>query len=426
MRTLSHVKRLTSLLPYMLSGVYVFLLPTQLAKHFWPSWSYVQGVRLDYLAPTVSLLDVFGCVVLAFFWRDFVHIISKIRPSVFYILGLLIALNTLFSLVPLLSLVAWGKVVLHVLVIYTLSRSKHMLFDALVVGLVCGALIQFILVIGQLHTQSSLQGVWYWLGERRLVLSLPDVAKVFVGGREYFRPYGTFSHPNTMAGYFALLYFFLNWSLPFLTREKVRLAALFGMMISPLIMLASFSKIVIFSFVVGVMITVWSGKDYEGCMVCRVARTLVLGLILVLFSIPMGDPLSAEKRMTLFGNALHVFANYPWWGTGLGAYTIAQSAIAVAPKLMPLHQPVHNVGMLALAEVGIGGLMLGVVFFRQIFAIFTKLQTETWAMLAVFGITGMFDHYWLTQPQTRNLLLVVLLFVWNTFSHKLTRHNNNS
>jgi len=38
--------------------VFLFLLPTQLGKHWFFSFSYLSGVRSDYLAPTLYLTDV--------------------------------------------------------------------------------------------------------------------------------------------------------------------------------------------------------------------------------------------------------------------------------------------------------------------------------------------------------------------------------
>src|SRR5438105_4334390 len=36
----------------------LFLLPTQLGKHFWPEFSFVQGLRIDYLSPTLYVTDM--------------------------------------------------------------------------------------------------------------------------------------------------------------------------------------------------------------------------------------------------------------------------------------------------------------------------------------------------------------------------------
>src|SRR5581483_7422034 len=36
----------------------ILFLPSQLGKHFWPTFSYVEGIRIDYLSPTLYLTDV--------------------------------------------------------------------------------------------------------------------------------------------------------------------------------------------------------------------------------------------------------------------------------------------------------------------------------------------------------------------------------
>ena len=38
--------------------MFLCLLPTQLGKHFWPGWSLISGIRVDYLAPTIYLVDI--------------------------------------------------------------------------------------------------------------------------------------------------------------------------------------------------------------------------------------------------------------------------------------------------------------------------------------------------------------------------------
>ena len=45
----------------------IFLIPSQLAYHFWPNWAFVGGVRVDYFAPTIYLTDILIVVILALF-----------------------------------------------------------------------------------------------------------------------------------------------------------------------------------------------------------------------------------------------------------------------------------------------------------------------------------------------------------------------
>jgi hypothetical protein len=43
--------------------LFLLLIPTQLGRHFWPEWSYVLGIRVDYLSPTLYLLDLIWLVL---------------------------------------------------------------------------------------------------------------------------------------------------------------------------------------------------------------------------------------------------------------------------------------------------------------------------------------------------------------------------
>ena len=45
-------------------ALFLFLLaiPTQLGRHFWPEWSRVVGIRVDYLSPTLYLVDMFWII----------------------------------------------------------------------------------------------------------------------------------------------------------------------------------------------------------------------------------------------------------------------------------------------------------------------------------------------------------------------------
>ena len=43
----------------LLFSLLILLLPTQLGRHFWPSYSFVFGLKVDYLSPTLYLTDIF-------------------------------------------------------------------------------------------------------------------------------------------------------------------------------------------------------------------------------------------------------------------------------------------------------------------------------------------------------------------------------
>ena len=44
--------------------LFLLLIPTQLGRHFWPEWSYVLGIRVDYLSPVLYLVDIIWILLL--------------------------------------------------------------------------------------------------------------------------------------------------------------------------------------------------------------------------------------------------------------------------------------------------------------------------------------------------------------------------
>src|SRR5215469_9265549 len=51
----------------LLLSLFFLLLPTQLGKHSWPDFSYVSGIRIDYLSPIIYVTDVILVLLLGFF-----------------------------------------------------------------------------------------------------------------------------------------------------------------------------------------------------------------------------------------------------------------------------------------------------------------------------------------------------------------------
>jgi hypothetical protein len=278
-------------------------------------------------------------------------------------------------------------------------------------GLSLGSVVQLVLVLLQFVNQSSLQGVWYWLGERRLVLSLPDVAKISVRGREYLRPYGTFSHPNTLGGFYALLFFFIWWIKPQLSEKKLVVLANLILLVCPFLVLLTFSKVAILCVVLGSLVIVWGDSTYRKCPLCLIARSSGLILIFFMFTLPSGDPYSLQKRIVLMGNSAQIFLSSPLWGVGLGNFIRSQSSLSIIPRFMPLYQPVHNIFLLILTEIGVGGLMLVYFFIKQI-KLVAFWGRDTLPVFLTLFITGSFDHYWITQPQTQVLAVFVLLSIF--------------
>ena len=98
---------------------------------------------------------------------------------------------------------------LFIYIYFNLTSFKRILTTVSLLAL--SGLIQSLLAISQYFLQHSVFGS-KWIGEIVLSPELPGVAKIVVDGDKIMRAYGTFPHPNILAG-FLLITVFLSWYL---------------------------------------------------------------------------------------------------------------------------------------------------------------------------------------------------------------------
>jgi hypothetical protein len=129
------------------------------------------------------------------------------------------------------------------------------------------------------------------------------------------------------------------------------------------------------------------------------------------------DIQSFTERVQYFNISKQIFYTYPF-GTGLGNFTIIMPDFA-AFKLDPwLYQPVHNIYMLLLNEIGIFGVIsfVGLFFMSGVF-VFTSMKKRQagekelgavlLSLLAAIFVLGLFDHYPVSLYQGVMLLFLV-------------------
>src|SRR3989338_5326243 len=187
--------------------IFVFLLPTQLGKHFFFNFSYINGVRVDYLAITIYLTDFLSLLIFLSTYQSILkHLSSSLK--LLLILVILLLLNIFFSDIQIVSFYNLLKLLQVYLLYFVFKHSK---FDRnfLLSAFFWGMILQLLLSLWQLIKKGSVEIGFYWLGERHLDLFTADVAKVSFDGVQLLRPYGTFSHPNSLAGFYLLVYTFV-------------------------------------------------------------------------------------------------------------------------------------------------------------------------------------------------------------------------
>lgn len=388
--------------------IFSLSLPFQLGKHFFFPFSYLSGIRIDYLAPTLYLSDllslpiVFTSLVILFEKRNEVR--DFIQKNILISIGFfaLVDINYIFSLsrelwfYSLIRIIQWGLIFYF----FWSQRDRKVVYSAAIYGLLCGSFLEVWLSLLQLSARHSVQGLWWYLGERRFSISTPGIAKAYLFGKEFLRPYGTFSHPNSMAGFYLLLYIFI------ITQKRITnvMIKLLLLILPSFLILLSFSRSVIIMYA-GLNLLYFS-RQFMSCKLCMIAK-VVVALFLIFLAINIsGDRDSINKRTDFIQKSINIVKQKPLSGSGSGNYLLAQHAYPQKFSTF-FEQPVHNIFLLALAQLGIPLFLLLLTLIIQIIRVSIYRFTFLLPLLAVLG-TGMIDHYWLTLQQ--NVLVTAVIF----------------
>ncbi len=406
--------------------ILVFLLPIQLAFHFWPSWSFVYGIRIDYFAPAIYVQDL----IIAIFFIIFLLTNAKLRfpfskVLIFFLFLIFILTNIHESLVWQVSLLKWVRILELIFLGFSI-RFANLDFQKDFVKPLSFSVILFTFIgILQFVLQKSIGGPLYLFGERSFSLDTPGIAKVVILGKNYLRAYSTFSHPNSFAGFLliALSMFCLS---EFRSREKAlrNIAILFSL----IGILISFSLgIYILTSVFILFLTLKKYVKLTFDRVLMLATTsLIVSLVLPLVSLVfIGNDLgeSLSQRLFLADISEKIIQTHFLLGVGANNFIIALSQFRSLSNSIWLLQPVHNIFLLIFTETGIAGLIL--FFLLLIQSLKKGLQTnQSFLVVAILLIcfSGIFDHYWLTLIQNQLLLTILISF---TFKFPKAQHQNS-
>lgn len=384
--------------------LFIFLLPTQFGKHFFLSFSYISGIRIDYLSYAFYITDILA-LLLIFIKRE--KVISFFRKKNILAILLILALSIFFSFSPAIAFYKYLKI-LEIISIFVVFKNSQINKKLLLYSLLSGAILQLSLSLYQVINQRSIQGLFYFLGERYFTSSIPGIAKATLNSVEFLRPYGTFSHPNSLAGFYLLIY---SLVLGIKTKNNYLLKNILLASCTMLILI-SFSKAAILGLIIVNLISLKINYKKAFCKFCSISKSVVLILISVIFFYSKTDPLSIVKRTELIKSSLNIISTYFTTGVGLGNYLLAQNKIIASNIVFP-PQPVHNIFLLLISEVGVflGGVLFFLLF--KYFYKYRKYDSLIYCSMAIL-ITGSFDHYWLTLQQNILSLVFALGIITNS------------
>lgn len=364
-----------------------FFLPTQLGLHFWPQFTRVNSLKIDYLSPTLYFVDILILVYCLVNFEGLKKIFADKKKLSILLLFVLINISLSFS--PLLALFSWLKN-LYYFVFFLLLVGEKSLWQKTRKSFICSISFLVALQVFQFINQGSLGGFFYWFGERLFTASTPNTGKVYLLQSSFVRPISTFSHANSLSGYLLVSLFLLK-----IHKEKHIILA-----IAALGVILTFSKIGILVL----FLILFLNKGHKKLIIATIIFSLVQ---IVVATLPNAPQYVADRQYLI-----SLYKNIPLqkfiFGVGLSNY-IPHISQYISPSMsyFSSFQPVHNLPLLLVAEVGLVGVSLLIYLFLSV----KRLNPLILPFLLVVLLTGSVDHYWLTLTQNKLILLFALALI---------------
>lgn len=400
----------------------LLFLPTQFGKHFWPSLSFIKGLRLDYLSPTIYFTDLIIILIFVFSFKRTIKFLKKLNLQtkvlifVFFIsivLGIINSKNPQAGWYGVIKLIEY-----FFLATYTGINIKTLKKEIIFMLFLLGIIFESFLTIAQYISQGSINGVLYFLGERTFNSQTPNIANASINGELILRPYATFSHPNVLAGYLiiAMLFLFL-----FFQKTKYgKVLLLMGIIFGTAALLLTFSRSAIFLWMIYLfaMFGFSIFKKYKkGISKSVVFIVLLTVLAIFIFQKSLLAQRFLETRLIdesvvqrneLTNQALNMFFKNPVLGIGVNNF-FNNINYPIKSKVLFI-QPVHNIFFLMLSQTGmIGFLFLIYIFYKSFINVLHSSKKKKYLLMIIFAVIflGTFDHYFFTLQQGQILLSVI-------------------
>jgi len=393
----------------------VLFLPTQLGLHFWPDYSYVYGIRIDYLSPTIFFTDI---LILCLF-------LSTLFKKDFWQFNKLFLLTTAVFIVSIFFAINWQEGVYGLIkffefsffAFYLLKRIKN--FKLAFTLLSISAIFESLLAIWQFLNKGSIGSLLYYLGERSFNGQTPGIANASIGGNLILRPYATFPHPNVLAGFLLIVITITLFSV-----KKLKVINFLSLSICSIALLLTLSRSVILVFIFLVIFKVFLSFKTKSLKKIIPALGIIGVCLYFLFfsqysarfsSLSLNDT-SIIERQKLANAAILMFQKNPLLGVGLNNF-LSNLPLFLSQKNYLLIQPVHNIYLLVLSELGIIGFFFFLILlFFSLRTILKNKNLVVAVLLFEVLFLGLFDHYFLTLQQGQ---LLFALIIGLSFSKKL-------
>lgn len=296
-----------------------------------------------------------------------------------------------------------------------------------------GLIFESVVAIAQFIKQASVGGVFYFFGERLFDGTTSGIANASINGSLMLRPYGTFPHPNVLAGFLLISLLFVFFTLKEQKELWSKRLATIAILLGSSALVLTLSRV---ANILWLFILLSTFLSQIGLFISGQKKKIIifLGLIIfILFALwlsPLGSRLlqtslteeSFVQRKELIAASAKLFVAHPFWGVGFGNFIPSVPSVQKVTVATFYLQPVHNIFLLVLTETGPVGLLffvwLLVKTYRRLFRLIKKRKAAapvcrlSIILLTIVLILGSFDHYFLTLQQGQLLMTLVTGLAW--------------
>jgi len=451
---LSQKVKISAIFFYLL----ILFLPTQFGKHFWPSFSYVYGIRIDYLSPTLYLTDILIIGLILFcvlenvlIARDFPQTIKAVKGStaklliifsfvIFLLLGTFHSKNSSAGIYGIIKFLEY-----IFLFSYTAKNFRTLNKFVLFSTFICGILFESFLTISQYFNQGSIGGILYFLGERSFNSQTPGIANAAINGQLFLRPYATFSHPNVLAGY---LFVFMTLIVVLAKQKFFKQQNVFiylSFICGSIALFLTMSRVSMLAWGTVIMFflahsfwkktrMVFTKKADLRQIKNKTLLLLFFAIALFIFTFPIGlrffqlnlSDETVVQREILIQDSIVMFQQHPILGVGLNNFLVNLPLVQKQYGEVLYIQPVHNIYLLILSETGVIGLVAFLYFLLSTFKRLKKnANVEFQALFILILFLGFFDHYFFTLQQGQLLIVITFGLFWSTPKKTIREKNGN-
>ncbi len=291
--------------------------------------------------------------------------------------------------------------------VFILLADKRVDLLLIAKAFIAGLILPSLLGIWQVLAGSSPDSTLLGLAARD-AQTLGD-AVISLQGDRFLRAYGSFPHPNIFAGFLAvgLLSIVFVWQSLTDLKDKVFISV--SALILATAFAASFSRSAWLGFVFGLfaamaILLVYGKPLVRHSKLIAVSSAIIVTVVILGLVSGRFDPstklesASVTERVEQYQEFPSVMNDSDWFfGNGIGNYALTLSEVDVSKEWWQ-YQPIHNVPLLIIGEIGLIGFILLVIFAAKIDILNFRRFPNTDALIAfAMGNTvlviAMLDHY---------------------------------